>query len=214
MLIVTISESAIMNNNTERKFLYLEGERAYQFPIYRNRDTTKANRYHLKDGEPFWFDSQRTRVVTSDPQLYLQTLQRSDTGTLVRRLILNIAGRKIQLSKSNGESLDVKLPKSDGFEAVWRIEEIGSPLHYFTGHDDVRAGIKRPFDERYQILTNASGFESLEQQTRGLDFITSVLEKYANIFSDGPAGGRDLPAVVKFSDELIKRIEDGDLIDG
>lgn len=154
------------------------------------------------------------RVATSDPDLYLQTLLRFDLGSIVSRLILNIDGRRIQISKSNGECLDFDPPTNTEGVAIWHIEEIGAPLRYFTGHDDVRAGLKRPFDERYQILTNASTFKSRAQQDRGLDFVTTVLERYGNIFSDGPAGGQDMPAIVSFSKELTQAIADGDLIDG
>ena len=211
---IATAENSGMNRNIKNKYRYFEGEKSYQFPHYLNRDTSKANRYRLRNDQTFWFDFRNMRVATDDPRLYLQTLLRFDRGALISRLILNIDGWKIQISKFDGECLDMNPPKNSDGTAVWYIEEIGSPLRYFTGNDDARVGIKRPFDERYQILTNASKFESLEQQDRGLNFVTSALERYANIFSDGPAGGMDMPAIVKFSDRLIQKIEDGGLIDG
>ena len=210
----TIAKDRILKSDTEEKYEYFDGEKAYQFPVYSERDSTKANRYPLGNGDEFWVDARTMRVATTDPDLYLQTLLRFNLGNIVSRLILCIDGRRVQVSKFDGLCLDLNPPRNAAGVAVWKIEEIGSPLYYFTGHDDARAGIKRPFEERYQVLTNASTFESREQQDRGLAFLTAALEKYGNVFSDGPAGGNDMPAAVSYSKELTQAIKDGDLIDG
>jgi len=198
----------------DESYRVFTGEKAYQFPEYPNRDGSKVNAYTLDSGTEFWFDPKTYRVLSSDSDLYLQIVLQSKSGDLSLHLLLCIDGRKLLVSKAEGASLDTSQPKSPDGRIMWDVEEIGAPFCFFTGHSDQLTGIKRPAEERFQILTNAQGFASLDQQTRGLDFLTGVLDKYGNIFSDGLAGGRELPGVLMLSDTLQKRIENGDLIDG
>jgi len=188
------------------------GDSGYQFPVYPDRSTLLANRYVSANGVPFWYDAVSERVVTEDAGLFIQTVLRADLGNIQKLLILNIAGRKIQIVAKNltlhdSSSLDTYPLKQ------WIVEDIGLPLLYFTGFDDMRRGIRRPQSDRYRMLTNSSGFESLEQQDTGIHFVVSVLERYGNLFSSGPGGGVDIPATVSFSENLRNKISHGGLID-
>jgi len=198
----------------DKKYKLYKGEKAYQFPEFPNRDGSRVNRYGLPDGTEFWFDPKTYRVLSSDSEMYLRIVTQSNPEGLASHLMLCIDGRSLLVSKANGASLDTDPPKANDGAIIWNVEEIGAPFYFFTGPSDARTGHKRPAEERYQILTNSNSFASVEQQSRGLDFLAAVLAKYGNIFSDGLAGGRELPGVLALSDALQNRIKNGDLVDG
>jgi hypothetical protein len=191
-----------------------EGEKAYKFPQYPNRVGSKVNHYTLASGTEFWFEPKSFRVLSSDRQLYLQSVIQADFGDLKLRILLCIDDRKLMISRAQGASLETTQPRTPDGRIIWNIEEIGSPFYFFTGHCDRRNNIHRPNEERYQIISNASGFKTQSQQTRGLSFLGGVLEKYGNFFSDGLSGGLELPGVMMLSKDLENRIATGDLITG
>lgn len=196
------------------QFKYYEGEKHFKFPVDSNFDLSRVNIYTLPSGETFWFDPQRRCVASSDNRMYIQILQRGDFGELVYRIILNIDDIQIQFSKKGGACLDIQPPlNADGIPVV-KIEDIGSPLCFYTGHDDRRAGIKRPHIERYQILTNASKFSSKSQQERGIEFVKAAFEAYGSLFGSRATSGNESPGCVEFSADLEARIANGDFING
>ncbi len=196
----------------DHKDLRLVNNEPFQFQTYPDRDTSRVNRYVSETGLTFWFDAVTECVVTSDPGLFLQVIFRADLGNIQRLLILNVAGRKIQISTE-------QLTEHSGVPGIhskfhWIIEDIGRPLVYYTGWDDARQGIKRPHDQRHQRLTNSDGFETAAQQEVALAFVLTALGRYGNVFSGSPAYGLDIPATVDLSDELKERIAAGKLISG
>ncbi len=195
----------------ENKDLRLVDNEPFQFPTYPDRDTSLADRYVSETGITFWFDAVTECVVTTDLGLFLQVIFRAELGDIQRLLILNIAGRKIQITTQ-------QLREHSGVPEThpkfhWIIEDIGRPLVYYTGWDDARQGIKRPQHQRHQMLTNSNGFETEAQQEVALAFVLTALERYGNVFS-GPAYGVDIPATVALSDELNEKIAAGKLISG
>lgn len=196
----------------ENKELRLVDNEPFQFPTYPDRDTSRANRYVSETGLTFWFDAVTECVVTADPDLFLQVICRADLGDIQDLLILNIAGRKIQITTQ-------RLREHSGVPGTdpkfhWIIEDIGRPLVYYTGWDDARQGIKRPQHQRYQMLTNSDRFATAAQQDLALAFVLAALGRYGNLYSSGPAGGFDIPATIALSDDLKEKIAAGKLISG
>ncbi len=196
----------------DHKDLRLVDNEPFQFPTYPDRDTSLANRYVSETRLTFWFDAVTECVVTTDSDLFLQVIFRADLGNIQKHLILNVAGRRIQISTvqlrehSVGPGVHSKIH--------WIIEDIGRPLVYYTGWDDARQGIKRPHHQRHQILTNSDGFETAAQQDVAFAFVLAALARYGNVFSSGPAGGLDIPATVELSGDLKEKISAGKLISG
>jgi hypothetical protein len=199
--IVTERQDKSVNKEDLSKYKYFEGKKHYQFPVDDTFNLSRVNRYTLSSGGEFWYDPQRDCIVSDDDDLYIQTILRTDFGNFTKRILLSIDGLKIQFSKLNGASFDVTLPKSSDGTPIWTIEDIGCPLYFYTGHDDVRAGLKRPREERYQILSNASKFTTKSQQDRGVAFVIETLTRYGNSFS-GAISGNEVPGCVELSAQL------------
>lgn len=181
-------------------------------------DNYNPKKYRLNDGLEYWFDGRLNRICTSDPIFYVQTVAYSDFGELQKRLFVSINGRRVQFSRKQNETLmsPVCVPpvKKDG-KWVWEIEEIGSPLHFHTGFEDDRRGMKRPYSERRQCLTNASKFAKREDQDKAVDLVKAAFSTFGNIFGSAPTFGREKPgeSAVEFSKELEEKILRGDYVD-
>jgi hypothetical protein len=188
------------------------GEKCYQLPLDTAFDLSRVNRYTHPSGIQFWYDPQRNCIVSDDEDLFIQTITRADFGNIVRKLVLHIDDLKIQFSKHGSGCIYpyTRTLETGETEAVWEIEEIGSDLPFYTGHDDARTGATRPREERYQILTNANRFNSIDQQNRGIDFVRTTLSYYSS-FSRA-ISGNERPARVVFSTDLQKQIRDGKLV--
>ncbi|WP_274836933.1 hypothetical protein [Phaeobacter gallaeciensis] len=167
--------------------------------------------YDLPSGGRFWFDPTRQAIVSSDDGMFFQIILRSDFGEIIKRILLNIDGLKIQFSEEGGRGFQATLPKNSDGISIWKIGDIGTPLLFYTGHDDERAGKSRPAEERFQILSNTCKFSSREQQDRAIEFVSEALSKFGNSFFSA-VSGNEKPAIVEFSDTVRNNLERGTYI--
>lgn len=178
----------------------------------------KPKKYQISPEIEIWFDGRFNRICTNIPGFFLQTISSSEFGEIQKRLFVSINGRRVQFSKENNASLEspVCVPpvKEDG-KWAWKIEEIGAPLNFHTGFEDDRRGVRRPMEERRQCLTNASKFASRADQDRAISLVKAAFRIFGDIFGADATYGREAQNehMAKFSDDLIKKINEGKYAD-
>lgn len=178
----------------------------------------ERRKYKLNNEIEIFFDGESDRVRTNIPDVYLQIFRSSNFGDIEKRIFVSIAGRRVQFSRRNNKTLqpsEKKMGEGGVSEVIWKIEEIGSPLNVFTGHEDERRGLFRPKEERRQCLTNGCSFKTQQDLDLAIDLVSGSFALIGDIFSADAAYGRDSGANHRavFSKELIKEIQDGDYAD-
>ncbi len=201
-------------------YIFLEGSRRYDFKdalAARPNGYGLINEHILSSGEVVRLNPLYSRIESTDPTKSLQMLRSHRHALLIEKLILNIDDRCIGMvgvdQSDEWPNFRRSVLKEASGRVVVTLGDVGQPIDFFTGFEDSRNNVYRPFEERRQRLTNADKFASREQMERGLAFVSEVIGKYGDPFSSELMYGREKGGHLILSDELVGRIETGKLID-
>lgn len=168
-------------------------------------------KYSLSDGSEFFYDPVWFRVNCSSHKMYAQLLQKTGREQFEYRLLVSIAGTKIQFGTVNSKGILLDPIGDHNLPFRWHISEIGAPLLDNTVWDDQKIKLERPRNERTLCLTNASQFRSKKQQAVAVHFVEMIFQKYGNPYGSFPAFGRETrPGEVIFSSSLVDQLSAGD----
>ncbi|QBY01334.1 hypothetical protein E2K80_11855 [Rhodophyticola sp. CCM32] len=203
--------------DTRINYRYFDDHRYYESPGSHTKhiqyDPKLVKRYPMSSGGEFWADADTSRIATSDPNLYIQLVHMTAGGTPRYFMYVFIDGLRIQFSLKDGEPYGF-MPRTEGKKTIWNIEDIGFPLRFCTNISDRIHNVDRPYEERYQILTNASKFKSREQQDRACNFVQEALSKYDSPSLNRQLYGHETEAIVIFSEDLEIKMKNGYFVGG
>jgi len=201
-------------------FKYFEDERRFEMPRILNANLPdswlpeNAARYELSDGTVFWLDRLGHQVRTTDPDLSLFWFYTSEwsNNSVEYEILLEIDSRRFLLTFSQ-DSDDSKVKyKNDAGNLVFELVSLTEQFLIDTRNYDIQYRVSRPENQKNQILTNSTTFQSVEQQNRALEFLQTAFAKLG-IFNSVPRPN-NAKGILEFSNSLQKQIGNGDLLDG
>lgn len=143
-----------------------------------------------RDGIKFWVDSDSFRILTDEPDTYLEEVHYGSMGGMYRRLVLNLEGHPIEFAGSDDMPYEYRLEENPAgdppMSAFWR----------FSG-----------------LSTLGDHFTSRAQQDRAVRLLTDMLTNFNRGWASAQLGQKQ-SATVEFSQQFQDALDQGLYIRG
>ena len=143
-----------------------------------------------RDGLKFWVDADSRKVLTNQPDTYLEEVRYGPMGGVFRRLVMYIEGHPIEFSG----------PDDMPYEFIMERNQHPPPIMLSTWKFS-------------GLSTRGNHFTSRAQQDQAVRLITEMLSNF-NGGWNGARRGESSFATVEFSDEFQQALSDGHYIKG
>lgn len=187
----------------EKRTYVVPGTRKVEFSPVRHRSTI---------GVEFWYDFEKRQIKTSNPEVSLHFV--GNGGREPQNFIfLRMRNLCMQLGQKGGRSFPISTYRGPKEKSVWVIGALGVPLYRDKSYRSYRSlgDFQFKITDGFEPVAVDCHFVSKKQQDEAVTFISQALSKYDGNWI-GAYWGKEQSADVHWRPELIRQLENGDLI--